>query len=40
MKQDEYFNSKINTETLEQQNPNSWTPVTLTKDKVSSPNHI
>ena len=34
------FNSKTNTETLEQQKSNSWTPVGPTKDKALSPNQL
>ena len=38
MKQDEY--SKTNTETLEQQKSNNWTPVDPTKDKASNLNQL
>ena len=34
------LNSKNNTETLEQQKPNSWTPVGLTKDKHYGPTNL
>ena len=34
------LNSKTNTETQEQQNSNSWTPLGPTKDRKSSPNQL
>ena len=40
MKPDKYSKSKTNTETLEQQKSNSWTPVGRTIDRASSPNKL
>ena len=39
MKQDEY-STETSSETLEQQNSNSWTPVGLTKDRSSGPSQL